>query len=85
MRYLRRTTFGIMWFTVQTVVKPITIGENHRGYLGYRNVTNNSTISDDGEIDEVVDNWNETTIPTIANPNFNSTFVCHDSSKSTSS
>lgn len=63
----------------------VTIGDNHRGYLGYRNVTSNSTIIDDGAIDIVVHSWNnKTTIPIITNPNFNPTFVCHDPSKSTS-
>ena len=28
----------------------ITIGDNHRGYLGYRNITDNSTITYDGAI-----------------------------------
>ena len=35
----------------------ITTGDNHRGYLGYRrNVTNNSTITDDGAINLMVEN-----------------------------
>jgi hypothetical protein len=33
------------------------IGDNHRGYLGYRNPYHNSTIINDGAIDIVVDNW----------------------------
>ena len=33
------------------------IGDNHRGYLGYRNPDDNLTIINDGAIDIVVDNW----------------------------
>lgn len=33
------------------------IGDNHRGYLGYRNPDDNSTIIDNGAINIVVDNW----------------------------
>ena len=33
------------------------IGDNHRGYLGYRNPDDNSTIINDGAIDIVVDRW----------------------------
>jgi hypothetical protein len=33
------------------------IGDNHRGYLGYRNPDDNSTIIDNGVINIVVDNW----------------------------
>ena len=62
----------------------IKIGDNHRGYLGYRNVTNNATIIDDGAIDVVVDNWNNIK-PTInINPIFNSSSICHDTAESTS-
>lgn len=45
----------------------ITTGDNHRGYLGYRNVNDNSTISDDGAIDIVINNWNNK----ISNPSPN--------------
>ena len=63
----------------------ITIGDNHRGYLGYRNVTDNSTITDDGAIDVIVKSWNnKPTAPVIANHSFNSTFICHESSKPSS-
>jgi pimeloyl-ACP methyl ester carboxylesterase len=54
----------------------ITIGDNHRGYLGYRNVNDNSTISDDGAIDIVVDNWNNKT--SNPSPNLESNSICHD-------
>jgi hypothetical protein len=33
------------------------IGDNHRGYLGYRKPVNTLTIIDDGAIDIVVDKW----------------------------
>ena len=53
----------------------ITTGDNHRGYLGYRNVNDNSTISDDGAIDTVINNWNNK----ISNPspNLESNSICH--------
>jgi pimeloyl-ACP methyl ester carboxylesterase len=54
----------------------ITTGDNHRGYLGYRNVNDNSTISDDGAIDIVVDNWNNKT--SNPSPNLDSNSICHD-------
>ena len=55
--------------------QPITTGDNHRGYLGYRNVTNNSTITDDGAINLIVENWsnNETS---NASPNLESSTIC---------
>jgi hypothetical protein len=47
------------------LINPVTnmctineIGDNHRGYLGYRNQADNSTIIDDGAINIVVDRWN---------------------------
>jgi pimeloyl-ACP methyl ester carboxylesterase len=54
----------------------ITTGDNHRGYLGYRNVNDNSTISDDGAIDIVVNNWNNKT--SNPSPNLESNSICHD-------
>ncbi|MGH9986752.1 MAG: hypothetical protein ACRD8W_22635 [Nitrososphaeraceae archaeon] len=33
------------------------IGDNHRGYLGYRKAVNNLTIINDGAIDIVVNGW----------------------------
>ena len=35
----------------------ITTGDNHRGYLGYRNPIDNTTIIDDGAINIVADSW----------------------------
>jgi pimeloyl-ACP methyl ester carboxylesterase len=62
----------------------IKIGDNHKGYLGYRNATNNTTIIDDGAIDIVVDNWNNIKPTSNINPKFNSSSICHDTSNSDS-
>jgi pimeloyl-ACP methyl ester carboxylesterase len=55
----------------------VNTGDNHRGYLGYRNITDNSRITDDGAIDIIVENWNNRTSNT--NPNLESSSICHDS------
>ena len=50
------------------------IGDNHNGYMGFRNSTDNSKLDDDGAIDAVVDNWkNKTTINNHPNLNFTNT------------
>jgi Alpha/beta hydrolase of unknown function (DUF900) len=51
----------------------ITTGDNHRGYLGYRNVTNNSTITDDGAINLIVENWKNE--PSNASPTLESSTI----------
>ncbi len=56
----------------------ITIGDNHRGYLGYRSPDDNSIIINDGAINIVVDNWIDRT-STNASPNLESSSICHDS------
>ena len=56
----------------------ITTGDNHRGYLGYRNATDNSTITDDGAINLIVDNWNINKTSN-ASPNVESSTICRDS------
>jgi hypothetical protein len=55
----------------------ITIGDNHRGYLGYRNITDNSKITDDGAINLIVENWNNEI--SDASPNLESSTKCHNS------
>jgi hypothetical protein len=55
--------------------QPISIGENHRGYLGYR--FNETEILDDGAINLVVSSW-ENRPPININQN-QSDSVCHDS------
>jgi pimeloyl-ACP methyl ester carboxylesterase len=55
----------------------ITTGDNHRGYLGYRNVTDNSKIIDDGAINLFVKNWNNEL--SNSSPNLESSTICHDS------
>lgn len=54
----------------------ITIGDNHMGYLGYRNITDNSKITYDGAIDIVVENWNNRT--SNISTNLESSSICHD-------
>jgi pimeloyl-ACP methyl ester carboxylesterase len=56
----------------------ITTGDNHRGYLGYRNPVDNSTIIDDGAINIVVDGWINRTSTKIS-PNLESSSICPDS------
>jgi hypothetical protein len=53
----------------------ITIGDNHGGYMGYRNIDNKSRISDDGAISVVVDDWHNITT-TNGNQNLNSIRTC---------
>ena len=55
----------------------ITTGDNHRGYLGYRNVTDNSKIIDDGAINLIVENWNNDTSNTSQNSQSSS--ICRNS------
>ncbi len=55
----------------------ITTGDNHRGYLGYRNVTDNSKIIDDGTINLIVENWNNNTSNTSQNSQSSS--ICRNS------
>jgi hypothetical protein len=35
----------------------VDIGDNHAGYIGFRDPTNRSSLLDDGAMDEVVDDW----------------------------
>jgi pimeloyl-ACP methyl ester carboxylesterase len=35
----------------------VSVGDNHAGYIGFRNLTNISLLADDGAIDAVVANW----------------------------
>jgi hypothetical protein len=57
----------------------ITIGDNHRGYLGYRDNMTKSIIND-GAINVVVDSWNNK--PTAKTNHLNSSSVCKDPSNS---
>lgn len=36
----------------------VSTGDNHAGYIGFRNLTNTSLLNDDGAIDVVVSQWN---------------------------
>jgi hypothetical protein len=53
----------------------ITIGDNHGGYLGYRDIANKSRITYDGAINVVVDDWNNIT-RIDGNHNLNSIGIC---------
>jgi pimeloyl-ACP methyl ester carboxylesterase len=39
----------------------VGIGDNHAGYIGFRNATNHNTLVDDGAMNVVVNNWNNST------------------------
>ena len=39
----------------------VGIGDNHAGYIGFRNAINHNTLVDDGAMNVVVNNWNNST------------------------
>ena len=39
----------------------VGIGDNHVGYIGFRNAINHNTLVDDGAMNVVVNNWNNST------------------------
>jgi pimeloyl-ACP methyl ester carboxylesterase len=39
----------------------VSIGNNHAGYIGFRDATNHNTLVDDGAMNVVVSNWNNST------------------------
>jgi len=51
----RECDIGLLNLT--TLVCHAEIGDNHAGYIGFRDPNNNSSLADDGAIDAVVDNW----------------------------
>ena len=53
----------------------IRIGDNHGGYLGFRDPTNNSNLLDDGSMDIVVSNWKNIT-PLPINQPIELTSIC---------
>jgi hypothetical protein len=53
----------------------ISIGDNHGGYLGYRDIANKSRITHDGAINVVVDDWSNN-ITANENQNLNMTDKC---------
>jgi hypothetical protein len=53
----------------------ITVGDNHGGYMGYRDLMNKSRISHDGVIDVVVNDWNNSST-IIKNLNLGATDTC---------
>jgi pimeloyl-ACP methyl ester carboxylesterase len=40
----------------------VGIGDNHAGYIGFRNPTNNKVLTDDGAMGVVVNNWENSTL-----------------------
>ena len=60
-------------FPLQNMV--IKIGDNHNGYLGFRDAANNTRLVDNGAMNVVVDNWRNLT-PTINQP-VKSTIRCN--------
>ena len=54
----------------------IRIGDNHDGYIGFRDAVNNSNLLDDGAIDIVVYNWENITSLPINQPT-ELTFICN--------
>jgi hypothetical protein len=57
------------------VGETIMIGDNHGGYMGYRDKDNKSRITYDGAINVVVSDWNNITM-TNASQNLNPTGIC---------
>jgi hypothetical protein len=43
--------------TVPPICQPPGIGDNHAGYIGFRNLTNLDLLADDGAMDVVVSEW----------------------------
>ena len=39
----------------------VGIGYNHAGYIGFRDPTNHSSLVDDGAMNMVISNWNNST------------------------
>jgi hypothetical protein len=44
--------FGICELGLQT-----SVGDNHAGYIGFRNLDDTDILADDGAMNVVVDNW----------------------------
>jgi hypothetical protein len=53
----------------------IATGDNHHGYMGYRNSTDKSKLIDDGAINIVIDNWKH--IPPQIDQNAEETTICN--------
>jgi pimeloyl-ACP methyl ester carboxylesterase len=49
--------YGLCNFITMVCLDPPNIGDNHAGYIGFRNLNNISLLADDGAINKVVDNW----------------------------
>ncbi len=54
----------------------ITTGDNHRGYLGYRD-NGTKLVTNDGVIDVIVHEWRNKSI-SVANENMTSSSLCRD-------
>lgn len=51
--------YGLCNFIAMTCADPPEVGDNHAGYIGFRNLTNSSLLKDDGAINIVIDHWNQ--------------------------
>ena len=53
----------------------VGIGDNHGGYMGFRNADNKNILADDGAINVLVDNWKNLT--SDINQNLDLTTICN--------
>lgn len=49
--------YGLCNFLNFTCPEPPNVGDNHAGYIGFRNLTNTSLLEYDGAMNMVVDDW----------------------------
>ena len=49
--------FCIVHPSIGPICQPPAIGDNHGGYIGFRNLTNPNLLADEGTMDLVVSNW----------------------------
>jgi|SRR5918999_559509 pimeloyl-ACP methyl ester carboxylesterase len=59
-----------------SIGQTITMGDNHGGYIGYRDIADKSRITHDGTINIVVDNWNNKTTTITAKQSLNMMGIC---------
>lgn len=52
----------------------VETGDNHGGYMGFRNAIDKEILTDDGAINVLVDNWKNTT--SDINQNLELTTIC---------
>jgi pimeloyl-ACP methyl ester carboxylesterase len=49
--------FGLYNLSTLKCLDDVDVGDNHAGYIGFRDPTNRSLLVDDGAMDQVVDDW----------------------------